>query len=126
MTLDQNDLDEVSEAMFDIDPEITSLARKLRKKWPAVAVEGMDPEHPQAIPFEKVEHLGMVLTSIIGEVLQAWLDAGSERDVTSEELTQPITEHVWGWSDDPRIGPGSQLTFDQAREAFRKEVWDIG
>jgi hypothetical protein len=38
------------------------------------------------------------ITLVVAEILQSWLDAGSERDVTFEDLGPAITDHVKGWA----------------------------
>ena len=43
------------------------------------------------------------LTGFIAEVLQAWLDAGSERDVTLENLYDPIHKEVGSWAVDAEL-----------------------
>jgi len=50
------------------------------------------------IPDEVVEPLSEHLTLFIAQVLQSWIDAGSERDVTLEELYEPIEEHIKSWA----------------------------
>jgi len=38
------------------------------------------------------------ITLVVAEILQSWLDAGSERDVTLEELGPVIEDHVRQWA----------------------------
>jgi hypothetical protein len=122
-------LDEISAASADISDLVDGIAERLVRRWPAAVEPRQEPYGPdenewdaQLIPFEHAEQLGQVLTRMIAEILQAWLDAGSEREVTDEELGPVIVEHVWGWSSDPRLGPDSSLTFEQARNEFRQEL----
>lgn len=50
------------------------------------------------IPKEHAEVIAETLTAVIAEILQSWLDAGSERDSTMEELFDPIHAHLRGWA----------------------------
>lgn len=52
------------------------------------------------VPAEHVEAIADAITLVVAEILQAWLDAGSERDVTLEELGPAIRDHVKGWSEE--------------------------
>jgi hypothetical protein len=54
------------------------------------------------IPAEASEEVAEIITDVVAEILQAWLNAGSERDVTGEELGPVILEHVKGWDSSPR------------------------
>lgn len=38
------------------------------------------------------------LTMVVAEILQSWLDAGSEREVTEEEIGPIMRDHCRGWS----------------------------
>lgn len=51
----------------------------------------------QGIPQSAVEDLTEILVSFAANLIQGWLDAGSERDVTYEELEGPIRQHIAGW-----------------------------
>jgi len=53
---------------------------------------------PRHIPRDHVGAISEAITLCVAEILQAWLDAGSEREVTMEELLEPITLHVQDWS----------------------------
>jgi hypothetical protein len=55
------------------------------------------------IPQNHVEDIAIALQGVIAEVIQAWIDAGSERDVTmeNEELFRAIYDELKGWSDHP-------------------------
>jgi hypothetical protein len=48
-------------------------------------------------PAEDAEDIADTITLVVAQILQAWLDAGSERDVTMEELGPHILDHVKGW-----------------------------
>jgi hypothetical protein len=56
---------------------------------------------PVAIPSSYVTDLTECFQIVIAEALQAWLDAGSERDVTMEDddLYRAIRKHLWSWSE---------------------------
>lgn len=49
------------------------------------------------IPDADVPAIAEELSGVIAEVITWWLDAGSEREVTLEELTPVIEEHLRGW-----------------------------
>ena len=63
------------------------------------------PNRALFVPAQHVEAIADEITAVVAEILQAWLDAGSERDVTFEELGPVILDHVKGWSDDPANAP---------------------
>jgi hypothetical protein len=63
-------------------------------------LESAYPAVNRAIPNEAVDSVSEHLTGFIAEVLQAWLDAGSERDATIEALYDPIRREVSSWSVD--------------------------
>jgi hypothetical protein len=50
------------------------------------------------IPGEHYKDVAEMVTAVVAEIIQAWLDAGSEREVTLEELGPEIEEHIKGWS----------------------------
>lgn len=50
------------------------------------------------IPPAHVEAVSDYITLVVAEILQAWLGAGSEREVTLEELGPHVLDHVKGWS----------------------------
>lgn len=50
------------------------------------------------IPQEYVDDITDHITLYIAEILQAWLDAGSERENTQEELYTPIRDHIATWA----------------------------
>jgi hypothetical protein len=64
------------------------------------ALENTYPAENRAIPNYAVDEISEHLTGFIAEVLQTWLDAGSERDVTLENLYDPIRREVASWSVD--------------------------
>lgn len=51
------------------------------------------------IPGGAVEDISDGLSTLIAEVIAWFLNAGSEREVTLEELGPVIAEHLRGWSD---------------------------
>lgn len=63
---------------------------------------GIFPLHPKAqgyVPTEDVKPLTFLFVDLIAEVLQSYLDAGSERDVTHEDETlyAAIHDAIAGW-----------------------------
>lgn len=71
----------------------------LESEFPAIQT-GDDPDDQtcRMIPGEHVDEISDYITLVVAQILQGWLNAGSERDVTIEELTDPIREHVKGWA----------------------------
>jgi hypothetical protein len=63
-------------------------------------LESAYPAVDRAIPNDATDAIAEHLTGFIAEVLQSWLDAGSERDVTLENLFDPIHREVASWSVD--------------------------
>lgn len=51
-----------------------------------------------AVPMKHAEQVAELITDVVAEILQSFLDAGSERDVTLEELGPVIVDHVKGWA----------------------------
>lgn len=92
--------DQFNEDWQSIRPHVEAIAVILRIRYPAVELENHD-----AIPLWGCEPIAHHLTMVIAEVIQAWIDAGSERDVTLEELFDPIYQHLVGWSDQPEGEP---------------------
>lgn len=76
----------------------------LAARYPMIEVDGEMKKVAEGelgckmIPGEHYEKIAEELTLFLANVLQSWLDAGSERDVTMEELGPVIEEHVRGWS----------------------------
>ena len=68
----------------------------IEAEFPAVCPP--DHDHAIAVPSAHVDEISALITLAVAEMLQAWLDAGSERDVTLEELGPIIRDHVKGWS----------------------------
>lgn len=109
------ELDEVNEVMNDKQasvgyedgrPGLLTLAqqagRVMTDKWPAVAHERDKKAYGDEamvcfIPADRTEEIAEAITAMVAEMLQTWLDAGSERDVTMEELWGPIYTHIKGW-----------------------------
>lgn len=65
-----------------------SIGQVLEHNYPAFD-NGIQPEH--------VEEVADYITLVVAQILQAWLDAGSERDVTLEELGPHIEDHIRMW-----------------------------
>lgn len=78
-------------------PHVEAIADILSKRYPAVP-HRMDDSIP-TIPSKYCEAIATQLTMVVAEVIQSWIDAGSERDVTLEELQPEIEKHLIGWSD---------------------------
>jgi hypothetical protein len=59
----------------------------------------LHPECQRYVPKEDVEKLTFLFVDLIAEVLQSYLDAGSERDVTHEDeaLYEAIRNAIAGW-----------------------------
>lgn len=85
----------------------STIGRRLAERFPADHSAG----HPM-IPAEAAEPIADTITMVVAEILQAWLDAGSERDVTLEELGPSILAHVRDWA--------VPLTKDQVLEAIEQ------
>lgn len=58
----------------------------------------LEPGSGFGIPKEDTDDVADTITLVVAQILQSWLDAGSERDVTMEELGDPIRTHVKGWA----------------------------
>lgn len=73
------------------------IGNELERTYPAV--DNPDVGAP-AIPAEAVEDITETLQLVIAEVIQAWIDAGSEREVTleCEPLYLALRNHLYGWS----------------------------
>jgi hypothetical protein len=67
----------------------------LAKEYPAVLMPecGMP-----TVPVDHAEAIANDITMVVAEILQSWLDAGSERDVTLEILGPAIEDHVRYWA----------------------------
>jgi hypothetical protein len=50
------------------------------------------------VPTGGADEIADTITYVVAQILQSWLNAGSERDVTMEELGPAITDHVRGWT----------------------------
>jgi molybdopterin biosynthesis enzyme MoaB len=69
------------------------IGRMLEQRHPADTSLGY-----RTIPDDGVKDISAVITLVVAQILQAWLDAGSERDVTIEALNEVIENHVAEWS----------------------------
>jgi hypothetical protein len=57
------------------------------------------------VPSQHAVFVSNDITAVVAEILQSYLDAGSERDVTIEELGPAIEAHVQSWVDEtPFLG----------------------
>lgn len=72
----------------------------LEATYPTVRIDSA-----RLIPHQYTEEVATAITLVVAEILQSWLDAGSERDVTIEELGEPMIAHVFGWTDHPDNAP---------------------
>lgn len=76
-----------------IDARARDIGRILERNFPTVTHDGAN-----AIPYHAIQPVAHEITLVVANILQAWLDAGSERDVTLEELYSPIEDHVRDWA----------------------------
>jgi hypothetical protein len=78
-----------------IDEAATILGKALTDKAPPVAREV-----GKFIPAEHLDLITESLVAMIAETIQAWIDAGSERDAVMEnyELYDTIRAELRGWS----------------------------
>lgn len=90
-----SDTDDFNELWQKVMGKAEEIGNILAEKYPAV---GQDPDYKCYIPEKGVTVVSEVITMMVAEILQSWLDAGSEREVTLEELGSAIEEHVKGWS----------------------------
>lgn len=67
-------------------------------RWVSRDNEGVEDSGIGIVDKEHVREVAEGITEVVAEILQAWLDAGSEREVTMEDLGPVIEEHVKGWS----------------------------
>lgn len=97
------------QATVDISTQDANLAQQLASKAAEAVWERMVAHYPpvnlgpeqggaDAVPNEGVQFVSAIITSFAAELLQAYLDAGSERDATHECLGPYVEAEVWGWS----------------------------
>lgn len=62
----------------------------------------LHPNCQREVPREDVDGLTFLFVDLIAEILQSYLDAGSEREVTYEDepLYQAIYNHILDWTAD--------------------------
>lgn len=86
-------VDRVNSVWQEIRPQAELLGDTLEKHYPRNEGE------PPSINREHLEELTDHLIMVIAEVIQAWIDAGSEREVTmeNEELRKAIHNELEGW-----------------------------
>jgi hypothetical protein len=65
----------------------------LEKSHPRVEAEGAT-----MIAAKDVVEIADTITLVVAQILQSWLNAGSERDNTIEELGPAIEDHVRSWA----------------------------
>ena len=68
-------------------------------------VELYPPNTKMLVPAQHTPAIADQITYLVAEILQSYLDAGSERENTMEELGPVIEAHVKGWDDSPENGP---------------------
>jgi hypothetical protein len=56
------------------------------------------PDRVPTIPAEYADDIADQITAVVAEIIQQYLDAGSERENTMEELGPVIADHVKSWS----------------------------
>lgn len=61
-------------------------------------LEWQHPAIDRAIPDEAVTPIADAITLVVAEIIQSWINAGSERDNTLEELGPAIEAHVRSWA----------------------------
>lgn len=71
----------------------TAIGQLLEEKHPAVEMNGHT-----GIADADAEDVAAVITLVVAQILQSWLNAGSERDNTIEELEPHILKHVRSWT----------------------------
>lgn len=60
------------------------------------------PAYREGYPTVPSEHLDAIteeVTLVVAEIIQAWIDAGSERDAVMEELSPHIRNELKGWTE---------------------------
>lgn len=98
---------ELNDLMLRLGSEAGAALEAAYPRVSAIPDEPQDEFGPGLIPHTGVEDVAEGLTTLISEALQCWLDAGSEREVTAEELGPQIAEHLKGWSDHPDNDPAN-------------------
>lgn len=89
------DLDKANDVWQSIRPQVNTIAEEMLKAFPPSSRENYS-----CVPSEHLEGIEYVLTATIAEVIQAYIDAGSERDVTHEELGPEILKHLKEWTEE--------------------------
>lgn len=94
VTLHDDYLNDINDDWQTMRPHVYAIAETITARYPAVERNG----YP-CVPSAHVEAISEHLTMIVAEVIQAYIDAGSERDVTLEELGPQISDHLNGWTE---------------------------
>ena len=68
----------------------------LTQTFPEAKIRGIN---GTTVPKKYYKEIAENITMVVANILQAYLNAGSEREVTEEELGPVIEEHVKGWAD---------------------------
>lgn len=88
--------------MTSSDPHFNEALYKLGYTVGTV-LESKFPARNRMIPHEAVDPIANAIQMIVAEAIQAWIDAGSERDAVmeNEQLHNALVAEVFGWSDHP-------------------------
>lgn len=91
------DQEQMNQDWQEIRPHAVQIGNILKRSYPY----RIYPVN-RAVPRKHVEEITVQLQTVIAEVLQAWLEAGSERDVTmeNETLYRAIYDELASWSDE--------------------------
>jgi hypothetical protein len=81
------------------------IAKVLTAQYPPVPVP--DSPHQGMVPAEGIENIAWALTEVVAQVLQSYLNAGSESDAIHEGLGERMEQEVKDWS---------SLAWDYAQE----------
>jgi len=78
---------------------LTPLAREILMDCASIQGRILKAEWPK-INTTNTPHISYYITLVAAQMLQAWLDAGSERDNTIEDLWDRIEAHVLSWTEE--------------------------
>jgi len=87
--MNEKQLKASNELWQQIRSKAAEVGEILLERYPVTEVD--------SIPAEGAEVIADVLTMFIAEVVQCYINAGSEREVTLEELGPVIEEHIKSW-----------------------------
>lgn len=89
-------MNQLTSDTMDVRNLACAIGNILERNYPAV--KPGDHDRAIAVPHAHVPAIADAITLVVADILQSWLDAGSERDVTLEELGPVIEGHVYGWA----------------------------